>query len=68
MANPLFEALNRTATAPQIPDIMAQVREIQKTFRGDPKTEVERLINSGAMTREQFEQFGRVANQILGIK
>ena len=68
MANPLFEALNRTATAPQIPDIMAQVREIQRTFRGDPKTEVERLINSGAMTREQFEQLGRVANQILGIK
>ena len=68
MANPLFEALNRTAAAPQIPDIMAQVREIQRTFRGDPKTEVERLINSGAMTRKQFEQLGRVANQILGIK
>lgn len=72
MPNPLFNVLGGNRQ-PQMNDgglsqLMAQVREVQRTFKGDPRAEVQRLIDSGAMTQAQFNQLAQMANQILGIK
>ena len=52
--------------------MMQQFNQFKNNFRGNPQTEVERLISSGQMSQEQFEQFRSMANQIeqmaMGIK
>lgn len=45
--------------------LIAEVRRMQQTFQGDPRAEVQRLLNSGQMTQAQFDQYARLANQII---
>lgn len=64
MANPLYNTLNNNRNN-QFSQIIEQAKQMQKTFTGNPKAEVERLVQSGQMSQEQFNQFARVANQIM---
>ena len=45
--------------------LVAEVRRMQKTFRGNPQEEVQRLLQSGQMTQEQFNRYAQMANQIV---
>ncbi len=45
--------------------IIAQVKQMQQNFPGDPRQEVERLMRSGQMTQAQFNQLAQAANQIF---
>lgn len=66
MANQLFEQFgNQPNNA--ISSIINQVKEIEKTFQGDPKAEVEKLLNSGKMSQAQFNKFSQMANQIISF-
>lgn len=47
--------------------MIQQLRQFQQNFRGDPKAEVERLLQSGAMTQEQLNQLQSMARQIQGL-
>lgn len=58
MANPLFQALGGS----KMPNIggdfgrlMKAFQEFRRTFQGDPKAEVQRLLQSGQMTQEQLD-------------
>jgi hypothetical protein len=44
--------------------LVAEVRRMQQTFRGNPQEEVQRLLQSGQMTQEQFNKYAQMANQI----
>ena len=68
MANPLFNMLG--GNQPMINDggfsqFIAEVKQMQQTFQGDPRAEVQRLLNSGQMTQQQFNQFSQMANQVM---
>lgn len=65
MANTLFNAFNNNNN-PYFA-LIQQAKQLQRTFRGDPKAEVEKLIQSGAMTQEQFNQYSQTANHIMQI-
>ena len=62
MPNPLFESLNNN----NYNSIIAEAKRLKETFRGDPREEVQRLLNSGQMTQAQFNEFSQVAQRILG--
>lgn len=64
MANPLYNTLNNNRNN-QLSQIIEQAKQMQKTFTGNPKAEVERLVQSGQMSQEQFNQFARIANQVM---
>ena len=64
MANPLYNTLNNNRNN-QFSQIIEQAKQMQKTFTGNPKAEVERLVQTGQMSQEQFNQFARIANQIM---
>ena len=64
MANALFNALGGQPVNP-LANLMEQVKQMQKTFNGNPKAEVERLIQTGQMSQEQFNQFSQIANQVM---
>lgn len=60
------------AVQPQMNDggfsqLIAEVRRMQQTFKGDPRATVQQLISSGQMTQEQFNQYAQLANQIVKL-
>lgn len=67
MANSLFTQFGNQPPNNGLMQIMAQAQELQKTFNGNPKEEVERLLNSGQMSQYQFNKFAQMANKIRGM-
>lgn len=65
MANPLFNALGGQQMNP-MQQLIADAKRMKQTFTGNPKEEVQKLLNSGAMTQEQFNQYAQIANQLIG--
>ena len=65
MANPLFNALGGQQMNPMA-QLVADAKQMKQTFTGNPKAEVQKLLNSGAMTQEQFNQYAQIANQLIG--
>lgn len=63
MANPLFSALGGANN--QMTQIANEVNRLKSTFTGDPRAEVQKLLNSGQMSQAQFNQFAQFANQII---
>ena len=65
--NPLFNALNggQQNTNNSFSNFMADFQRLQQTVK-NPRQEVERLLQSGAMSQQTFNSLAQQANQILG--
>lgn len=63
MANNLYNSM-QNHTANPFQQIAMQARELEKTFKGNPRDEVQKLLNSGAMSQADFNRFATLANQI----
>ena len=66
MANPLFQALGggqMPGPVGQFQQMMQQFRQFRASFQGDPKAEVEKLLQSGKMSQEQLNQLQAAAKQ-----
>ena len=65
MSNPLFYALGGQQTANNgFSNFMSEFQRLQQTVK-NPKQEVERLLQSGAMSQNDFNRFGQMANQVV---
>jgi hypothetical protein len=64
MATPLFNALNGQQTNP-MGQLVTEARRLKQTMQ-NPRAEVERLLQSGQMSQQQFNQFSQIAQQIVG--
>ena len=66
--NPLFNALNGGQQLPNngFPNFMTDFQRLQQTVK-NPRQEVERLLQSGAMSQQDFNRFGQMANQIMSM-
>lgn len=69
MANPLFEALGGQMPGPmgQFQRMMQQFNQFRASFQGDPKSEVEKLLQSGKMSQQQLNQLQEMAKQFQGL-
>ena len=67
MANPLFNALNGQQTNNGFSSFMDDFRRLQQTVK-NPRQEVERLLQSGEMSQQDFNRLGQMANQMMGRK
>ena len=70
MSNPLFNVLG--GNKPMLNDggfsqLIVQVKQMQQTFQGDPRAEVQRLLNTGQMTQQQFNQLSQMASQVVSL-
>lgn len=68
MMNPLFNILNG-GMQPQnsMMSMIAQLNQFRQTFQGNPKQQVQQLLNSGKMSQEQFNQLSQMATQIQNM-
>ena len=65
MANPLFNALGGQQTVNNgFSNFMSEFQRLQQTVK-NPKQEVERLLQSGAMSQQDFNRLGQMANQVV---
>ena len=53
--NPFFGMFNN------VNQIMTEYNKFRSTLQGDPKQQVQDLLNSGQMTQQQFNQLSQMA-------
>nr|DAH38244.1 MAG TPA: hypothetical protein [Caudoviricetes sp.] len=66
MANPFLQALGggqMPGPMGQFQRLMQQFNQFRATFQGDPKAEVEKLLQSGKMSQQQLNQLQAMAKQ-----
>jgi hypothetical protein len=61
MANNLY---NQFAKQNPLEQLAQQAMDFRKQFTGNPRQEVERLLQSGQMTQAQFNQYSQIAQQV----
>ena len=66
MANPLYGQFGGQQNNNGFSAFMNDFRRLQQTVK-NPRQEVERLLQSGAMSQQDFNRFGQMANQIIGM-
>ena len=62
MANNLYNQFVRQNNP--FEQLAQQAREFQKQFNGNPRQEVERLLQTGQMSQSQFNQYSQIAQQV----
>lgn len=50
-----------------LPNIINQFNDFQRNFQGDPEAIGRQLIESGQITKNQFQQLSNVANQFRSM-
>ena len=63
MSNPLYNNFGNQSNP--MADIIRQARDFKKQFTGNPRDEVQRLLNTGAMSQQQFNQLSQIAQQVV---
>lgn len=64
MSNPLFDALGGNAVPGNMAQIINQFNQFKQTFSGDPRAQVQQLLNSGKVSQAQYDQAVKMANQL----
>lgn len=64
--NPLFNALGggqMPGMMGQVQNMMRQFQQFKQSFQGDPRAEVEKLVQSGKISQQQLNQLQQMAGQ-----
>lgn len=66
MSNPLFQQMGggqMPGPMGQMQQMLSAFQQFKANFKGDPQQEVQRLLNSGQMSQQQYNQLQQMANQ-----
>ena len=62
--NPFFNALGgRQMPMNNFPQLLQQFKQFKASFKGDPKAEVEKMLQSGKISQDQLNKIQSMANQ-----
>ena len=61
--NPLFNTLGNQSNA--MADIIRRAKEFRKSFTGNPRDEVKKLLDSGQMSQQEFNRLSQIAQQVI---
>ena len=68
MSNPLFNALGGGMPQGNGPMQMIQrFMQFKQNFKGDPKAEVEKMLQSGKISQQQLNQVQQMAGQFQNL-
>ena len=62
MANPLFGMLGGGQMPGNMGQMIQQFMQFKNNFSGDPKQQVQQLLNSGKVSQTQYNQAVQIAN------
>ena len=63
MSNSLFDQFGRQNN--QLEQLAQQARDFRRQFSGNPRQEVERLLQTGAMSQSDFNRDSQIAQQVV---
>ena len=61
MSNPIFSMMQNQAP---MNGLIQRFQQFSRAFQGDPKQQVQQLLNSGRVSQEQYNQAVNLANQL----
>ena len=72
MPNPFFNKFGNNPAPSGGPfgnmmNMMKQFKDFKANFQGDPKEQVQNMLNSGQMSQEQFNQLSNMAAQFKDV-
>lgn len=68
MSNPLFNALGGGVPQGNGPmQMIQQFMQFKQNFKGDPKAEVEKMLQSGKISQQQLNQVQQMAGQFQNL-
>ena len=63
MPNPIYNSMaNQNNLFMQI---MKEAQNLKNTFKGNPREEVQRLLNSGELSQADFNRYSQIAQQVM---
>lgn len=63
MSNPIYNSMaNQNNPFMQI---MREAQNLKNTFKGNPREEVQRLLNSGELSQADFNRYSQIAQQVM---
>ena len=63
MSNSLFNQFGRQNNP--LEQLAQQARDFRRQFSGNPRQEVERLLQTGAMSQQDFNRYSQIAQQVV---
>lgn len=70
MSNGLFNALgggNFGGPLGNMAQMVQQFRQFQRTFKGDPRQQVQQMLNSGQVSQAQYDNAVKMAQQLQAM-
>lgn len=69
MSNPLFQMLGNAMpnNIGNMGNLIQQFQQFRNTFKGDPRQQVQQLLNSGRVSQEQYNQAVQMANMLQNM-
>lgn len=62
MINPLYQQMNQQTNS--MTNIVQRFQQFKQAFSGDPRQQVQQLLNSGRVTQQQYNQAVQMAQQL----
>lgn len=62
--NPLYNVLNRNPGVTGQNSFMGRFQAFKQAFQGNPQEQVQRLLNSGRISQEQYNRAVQMANEL----
>ena len=67
MSNPLFNALGNNTVPNNMMQIINQFKQFKQSFSGDPRAQVQQLLNSGKVSQAQYNQAVQMAQTLQRV-
>ena len=69
MSNSIYDSMGgNTQNMPfNLQEITNRLNQFRQSFSGDPKQQVQQLLNSGKMSQSQYNQLSQMATQIQNM-
>ena len=64
MSNPLFNMFNKQNT---MPPLFQQFSAFKQSFRGDARSQIQQMLNSGQISQSQYNQAVEMARQFQSL-
>lgn len=62
MSNPLYQQMNQQTNS--MTNIVQRFQQFKQAFSGDPRQQVQQLLNSGRVSQSQYNQAVQMAQQL----
>lgn len=71
MSNPIFQQMSGQMPQNNMSGLMQRFQQFRQQFQGDPRQQVQNLLNSGKVTQNDYNRAVQMAQQLqrmMGIK